>query len=417
LLDLVGQQDLPGLTDEFVTMTSNQPVAHIQTGRQIPMWRDERVLRVVAQVVSALLVIGFLYWAVNNVFQSAHQRGLSLGFNFLKEAAGFPIGESPVPYDPARSFAYAFYVGILNTFKVTIIGIILATILGTFVGVARLSGNWLVNRLALLFIEFHRNIPLLVLLLIWYRAVFTKLPKVKESVSLPGPVYLNQRGLYLTWPRFTPESTPFLVAVFLGTVLAVTLWVWLRKLRESTGRATYYGLVSLLVFFFIPFLGWFISRGSPFRLDVPVLSGFNFKGGLYMTPEFTALLVGLVTYTAAFIAEVVRAGIQAVRQGQIAAARALGLDYGQILSLVVLPQALRVIIPPLISQYLNLTKNSSLAIFIGYPELFFIGKTTINQAGRAVQVFVLVMLVYLAISLITSFLMNIYNRRIQFVER
>jgi general L-amino acid transport system permease protein len=384
---------------------------------QVPFWRDERVLRIIAQIVSAIVVFGVLYLAVINVINAAEQRGLSLSFGFLNEAAGFPIGESDIPYDPSRSFLTAFLVGVLNTLKVSIVGIFIATILGTFVGIARLSTNWLVSRMALVYIEFHRNIPLLVLLLIWFSIFITGLPEVAESIVLPGPIYLNQRGMQLTWPRLTPHGTPFVISIVLAIILAIIAWIYLRRYQERTGRSTYFAFVSLGILIALPFIGFVLSRGQPLQADVPVLSGFNFIGGYDLSPEFAALLVGLVTYTAAFIAEVVRAGIQAVDRGQLEAARAIGLSYSQLLSLVIVPQALRIIIPPLISQYLNLTKNSSLAIFIGYPELFFIGKTTINQAGRAVQVIILIMAVYLSISLITSFILNIYNRRIQLVER
>jgi general L-amino acid transport system permease protein len=384
---------------------------------QIPFWRDERVLRVIAQIISAIVVIGLLYLAISNFIQAADQRGLSLGFGFLEEAAGFPIGESDLPYDPSRSFLYAFMVGVLNTLKVSIVGVFFATILGTLVGIARLSTNWLVNRLALVYIEFHRNIPLLVLLLLWYRGIFTRMPDVEDSIQLPGPIYFNQRGLYLTWPSLTSTGTPFVLSIIIGIILAIVAWIYLRRRQELTGRSTYFAFVSLGFFLVVPVIGYLLSGGDPLDASIPILDGFNFRGGYHLTPEFAALLVGLVTYTAGFIAEVVRAGIQAVDRGQLEAARAIGLSYSQILSLVIIPQALRIIIPPMISQYLNLTKNSSLAVFIGYPEIFFIGKTTINQAGRAVQVFLLIMAVYLIISLVTSFLLNIYNRRIQLVER
>ena len=399
-------------------MPPEKPYAStVEFHSQVPFWRDERVLRIIAQIVSAIVVFGLLYLAVINVINAAEQRGLSLSFGFLNEAAGFPIGESDIPYDPSRSFLTAFLVGVLNTLKVSIVGIFIATILGTFVGIARLSTNWLVSRMALVYIEFHRNIPLLVLLLIWFSIFITGLPEVAESIVLPGPIYLNQRGMQLTWPRLTPHGTPFVISIVLAIILAIIAWIYLRRYQERTGRSTYFAFVSLGILIALPFIGFVLSRGQPLQADVPVLSGFNFIGGYDLSPEFAALLVGLVTYTAAFIAEVVRAGIQAVDRGQLEAARAIGLSYSQLLSLVIVPQALRIIIPPLISQYLNLTKNSSLAIFIGYPELFFIGKTTINQAGRAVQVIILIMAVYLSISLITSFILNIYNRRIQLVER
>lgn len=389
----------------------------IQFQSEVPFWRDERILRIAAQVISAVVVIGLLVLAIVNIRNAAEERGLSLGFEFIQEAAGFPIGESDLPYDESRSFLYAFLVGVLNTLKVVIVGIFFATILGTIIGIARLSTNWLVSRLALVYIEFHRNIPLLILLLLWYRGFFTRLPDVQESITLPGPTYLSQRGLFLTWPNLNPNGWPFVISIVLAVILAVIAWVYLRRYQARTGQNTYFGLVSLGILIVLPLVGYLITGGKPFTANVPVLSGFNFRGGYQLTPEFAALLVGLVTYTAGFIAEVVRAGIQAVDRGQLEAARSVGLNYSQLLSLIIIPQALRVIIPPLISQYLNLTKNSSLAIFIGYPELFFIGKTTINQAGRAVQIFGVIMAVYLSISLMTSLILNIYNKRIQLVER
>ncbi len=363
------------------------------------------------------MVIGFLIWTVINLIEAAEQRGLSLGFRFLREPAQFPISESIIPYDPSQTFGYAFLVGVLNTLKVALVGILLTTILGTAVGLARLSSNWLLSRLALAYIEIHRNIPLLVLLFLWYFAVFNKLPAARESAQLPGPIYLNQRGLYLTWLRLTPTGSTFAIFLIAGIILAIVAWILLRRRRELTGRPTYFGAVSFGVLALVPALGWLISGGDPVYLDIPVFEGFNYSGGLRLTPEFAGMLVGLVMYTAAFIAEVVRAGIQAVDRGQLEAARATGLSTFQILGLVIIPQALRVIIPPLISQYLNLTKNSSLALAIGYADLFNVGRIMINQAGRAVPIFGMIMATYLTLSLITSAILNIYNRRIQFVQR
>jgi general L-amino acid transport system permease protein len=275
----------------------------------------------------------------------------------------------------------------------------------------------LVSHIALAFIEFNRNIPLLVLLFLLYFGILPKLPPVKESIVLPGPIFMNQRGLYISWPRLTETGGIFLGFFLAGVVLAILAWNVLRRIRERTGRETYFGRVSIAILILMPVLGWFVSGGSALRLDIPVLQGFNYRGGLRLTPEFTAMLIGLTIYTAAFIAEVFRAGILAVRKGQVEAARALGLRNNHVLSLIVVPQALRVVIPPLISQYLNLTKNSSLALTIGYPELFAVGKVTINQAGRAVPVFVMVMATYLGLSLLTSVILNVYNRRVQFIER
>jgi len=384
---------------------------------KIPLWRDERVLRAVAQVVSTAVILGLLYWGLVNFLEITRQRGMSLAYGFLDQPAGFPIAETFIPYAPTMSFGRAFLAGLVNTLVVSAAGVVLATVIGFIVGLARLSSNWLVSRIALAFIEFHRNIPLLVLLAIWYFGIFSQLPRVQESLTLPGPVYLNQRGLYLTWPRLSETGEIFLISVIAGIILAVIAWVVLRLIREKTGRSTYFGTVSLAILLLVPAIGWLLSGGSPLRFESPELRGFNFQGGLRLSPEFAALLFGLTLYTAAFIAEVVRAGIQAVSRGQLEAARAVGLRYTQVLSLIIIPQAMRVIIPPLISQYLNLTKNSSLAVYIGYQELFAVGKVTINQAGRAVPVFIMVMATYLVISLLTSLVLNIYNRRIQFIER
>jgi len=384
---------------------------------KIPIWRDERALKVAAQVISSLIVLGFLYWGIGNFIRITQQRGMSLTYEFLNEAAGFPIKESFIAYDSTMTFGRAVLVGLINTLMVSVWGIVFATILGFVIGLMRLSTNWLISRIALAYIEFHRNIPLLVLLFLWYFGVFTRLPQVKESVTLPGPIYINQRGFYLTWPKLAENGTIFVIFLVAGILLAIITWVALRRIRERTGKETYFGRVGLAVLILVPLIGWFVSGGEPLRFDVPELKGFNFQGGLRLTPEFAALLIGLAMYTASFIAEVFRAGILAVRKGQIEAARAVGLNYSQVLMLIIIPQAMRVVIPPLISQYLNLTKNSSLALAIGYQELFAIGKVTINQAGRAVPVFILVMGTYLAISLITSVILNIYNKRVQFIER
>lgn len=395
-------------------MATNQP--SIQK-TSIPFYRDERVLRVIAQVVSAVLIIGFIIWALFNFFRAAEARNMTLTFGFLNGAAGFPISNPPIDYEPSMSFGRAFMVGVINTILVSILGIIFATIFGTLVALARLSSNWMLNKLALAYIEFHRNIPLLVLLFIWYFVVFGQLPQVNESISLPGPIYINKRGFYFGWARLTEEGLIFGISVIVAVIAAIITFFVLRRIRANTGKSTHYIPLSLGLLIIIPLIGWFASGGNPYRLDIPVLEGFNYQGGLRFTPEFAALLVGLTTYTAAFIAEVVRSGIQAVDRGQLEAARALGLSTSQVLSLVVMPQALRIIIPPMISQYLNLTKNSSLALAIGFQEVFSVGKIAINQAGRAVPVFVLVMITYLALSLLTSFLLNLYNRRIQFESR
>ena len=383
----------------------------------IPFYRDERVLKIAAQVISTVLIFAFLIWAVINFLRAADARNMNLTFKFLQEAAGFPISNPPIDYDPAMSFGRAFLVGLVNTLIISGVGIVTATILGTLVALARLSSNWILSRIALVFIEFHRNIPLLVLLFIWYFVVFGFVPPITESLVWPGPIYINKRGVYLTWPRLTESGNIFLILFTVGIAAGIIAFLVLRRIRQNTGKKTYFTTVSvsLIIVFFLA--GWFLSGGAPFEIDTPFLEGYNFQGGLRLTPEFAGMFLSLSLYTAAFIAEVVRGGIQAVSKGQIEAARAVGLSQYQVLSLVVMPQALRIIIPPMISQYLNLTKNSSLALAIGFQEVFAVGKIAINQAGRAVPVFALIMLTYLSLSLLTSLVLNIYNRRIQFVVR
>ncbi|HHN93496.1 MAG TPA: ABC transporter permease subunit [Anaerolineae bacterium] len=392
---------------------------HIQviTSSNIPLWRDERIIKGIVQVISAIAVIGFVAFAIGNVINAAHERGLSLGYDFINQSAGFPLAESVIPYDESKSFGYAFLVGVLNTLRAALVGIVAATLLGTLAALARLSTNWLVNKIASVYIETVRNIPLLVQLFIWYFAVFQGLPDVQESIRWPGPIFLSKRGIYMPAPVPTGTFGAWMGFVIVGLVLAIVLRIVLGRYQLQTGRTTYPVATAFAVFFGLPLLGWFIVGQSPLTVDLPVMGKFNFTGGLRLTIEYAALLTGLVIYTGAFIAEVVRAGILAVNRGQFEAARALGLSNMQVLRLVVFPQAMRVIIPPLISQYLNLTKNSSLAVAVGYPDLFYVGRTIINQAGRAVPVFLMVMGVYLFTSLTTSVLMNFYNRRVQLVER
>lgn len=397
-------------------MTTHQPASPLQQ-KTIPLWRDERAIKWTAQIVSGVIIIGLVFWIVINFVEGANQRGMTLNFKFLGDPAGFPISDPVLPYDPSMSFGYAFIVGLVKTILVSVLGIFFATIIGIVVGIARLSSNWLVSKLALLYIEFNRNIPLLVLLFLFYFAVFNQLPSVKESLTFGNSLILNSRGIYLAWPRLTATGTIWIVVIFLSVILAAVAYIQLQKREIDTGKATYYLPISLAILLVGPVFSLLLLRGSPFKWDVPVLEGFNYSGGIRLTPEFAALLVGLSIYTAAFIAEVVRAGILSVSKGQREAANALGLSSFQVLNLVIFPQALRVIIPPLISQYLNLTKNSSLAFFIGYQEVFSVGKIAINQAGRAIPVFILVMLVYMALSLFTSLILNWYNRRIQLVER
>ena len=383
----------------------------------VPPWRDVRVLRVVAQVVVLLAVGVGVAFLANNLLSAMAERNLSFGFGFLEQRAGFEIGESPVPYDANASYGQAFLVGILNTVFVSVAGIVLATVLGIVIGVARLSPNWLLARLAAGYVEVIRNTPLLLQLFVIYFVVLVQLPPVRESIALPGSIFLNQRGLFVPAPLRSPTFMPWLIVVVAVVALAVAGRVIGSRRERSGRRPLHLGLIGLAGLPVVAVAAWALLPEAPVQFEVPVAGRFNLSGGLALSTAFTAILVGLVLYTAAFIAEVVRGGIQAVRRGQVEAARALGLSERDTLRLVVFPQALRIIVPPLTSQYLNLAKNSSLAIAVGYPDLFKVGTTMANQTGQPVSVIALVMGTYLAISLVTSALMNLYNRRVQVLER
>ncbi len=379
-------------------------------------WRDERVIQIGIQILFLALVVWAGAAALRNMVTSLRQQGLVLGFDFLASGAGFDISDTLIRYTSSDTFARALLVGLLNTILVSLLGIVLATLLGIVVGVARLSSNWLVNRMAWVFVEVMRNVPLLVLLVFIYTAFFLKLPRTRQAVSL-GPIYLSNRGVAVPWGEPT-DTWSLYVSVLIGALIAGTLvGVAMRWWQERSGRPRPLFWPPLLTVAFIALLGWIAMPQPPLTLSYPEIGGFNFEGGQVLSPEFMALLIGLVIYTAGFIGEVVRAGIQAVPKGQIEAARALGLTPSRILRLVVFPQALRLIIPPITNQYLNLTKNSTLAVAIGYPDLFSVSGTIINQTGRAVEMIAVVMGVYLILSLVTSLTMNWYNRRVRLVER
>ncbi len=397
-------------------MGRNPSVSTVKLRAAVPLWRNVRVIRVLSQVAFAAVVIAVAWLLYSNMMHGLRSRGLSRGFGFLWLEAGFDIGEG-IAYDASDSYARAFLVGVVNTLRVTIVGIALATILGVVIGVARLSTNWLVNKIATVYVELIRNTPLLVQLYVWYFAIILKLPRVKESIALPGSIFISNRGAALPWPVPTASFRSWLYWLIAATSVVVALWIVRARGERRTGRPAFSLLWVGMAFVVLAILGWFVAPEAPLVLDKPSLQGWNYNGGITLTPEFVAMLLGLVVYTGAFIAEVVRAGILAVPRGQIEAARAVGLTEGQTLRLVIFPQALRVIVPPLISQYLNLAKNSSLAIAIGFPDLFHVAGTIINQTGQTVQVFVLIMASYLSMSLFTSLVMNLYNRRVQLVER
>lgn len=388
------------------TMPSAKPLIPLPAGTTMRglMWQ--------AALAIAVILLG--WWLYNNVLTNMASRGLQFGFGFLDRSAGFPIGESAIPYTPSDTYSRALTVGFLNTMRVALVGVVLATILGVFLGLTRLSTNPLLRSLTGGYIEIIRNTPLVLQLVFWH-SVILQLPSVRQALSpIPG-FFLSQRGVKL--PALLDE--PALYNCVLALLAGAILWYGLarreraRQMETGERKSTLIPGIGLVIG--LPVLAGFLF-GAP-TVQWPELTGFNFEGGIALSPEFFALLIGLVVYTSAFIAEIVRSGIQSVDKGQWEAARALGLAPGKIMRLVILPQALRVIIPPMTSQFLNLTKNSSLAVVIGYPDLVSVANTSINQTGQAVEVITIFMAVYLMISLVTSFLMNLYNRAVALKER
>ena len=370
------------------------------------------------QVALVVIVGGLAAGAAYNAAQNLAHANIAHGFGFWNNTAGFDISQTLIDYSSSTStFGRAFWVGLLNTLLVAGLGIVLATILGFAIGIARLSRNWLVARLATCYVELIRNIPLLLQLLFWYNAVLKSLPELRGSVTLPFGGFLNNRGLFLPKPVFAPDFDAVVFAFVVGVFAAIAFYLWARRRQERTGLQSPILWPSLAIIFGLPFIVFLIA-GKPLTFGIPDMGRFNIRGGLEILPEFAALLLALTVYTAAFIAEVVRAGVLAVAPGQTEAAQALGLRSGTTLRLVVVPQAMRVIVPPLTNQYLNLTKNSSLAVAIGYPDLVqvFAG-SVLNITGQAVEVIAITMAVYLSISLVTSLLMGLYGRATAIVER
>jgi len=370
------------------------------------------------QVAIVAVIAALVYAAAYNVAQNLARAHIASGFGFWNNTAGFDISQTLIDYSASTStFGRAFWVGLLNTLLVAAIGIVLATVLGFIIGIARLSNNWLIARLAGGYVELIRNVPLLLQLLFWYNAVLRSLPQLRGSVALPGGAILNNRGLFLPRAEFGAHFIAVLIALFVGVAATIVLRILARRRRERAGAEMQILWPALGLIVGLP-LVVFALAGFPLTFSVPQMGRFNVSGGVEILPEFAALVAALTIYTAAFIAEVVRAGVLAVPSGQIEAAQALGLRATATLRLVVVPQAMRVIIPPLTSQYLNLIKNSSLAVAIGYPDLVqvFAG-SVLNITGQAVEVIAITMAVYLALSLFTSFLMNLYARSAAIVER
>jgi len=383
----------------------------------LSLLRNEKVRGVLYQI---LVVLGFGLFVLFIAINTAHNievRGIRSGFDFLNSTAGFDITESPIPFSPQSTHWDVFKVGLLNTLIIAFAGIILSSILGLIIGVARLSSNWLINRLAAGYIETFRNIPVLLQILFWYNVVLATLPAARQSINILDGIFINNRGFFMPRPIFGDGAWMIGAALVLGIAGAWWIHRWATKRHEETGQdfpAFWTGLALVIV---LPLLAYFIS-GKPVTFEYPVLKGFNFQGGKVFTPEFLALLFALSIYTATFIAEAIRSGIEAVPKGQKEAATALGLTPTQSLRFVILPQAIRIAIPSIINQYLNLTKNSSLAAAIGYPELVTIfAGTSLNQTGQALEILGITMLTYLVISLVVSLILNWFNAKMKIKER
>jgi len=379
-------------------------------------WRSQAFRGVVYQILAVIVLVAAGAYLLHNTLENMRARGIQSGFDFISQPAGFAIGESIVPFDSSESYGKAYLVGLSNTLRVAVVGIVGATLLGTLIGIGRLSRNLLVRSVCGAYVETTRNVPLLLQLFIWYFMLTELLPQIEDALRpLPG-FFFSKNGLQFPLPLWVPGHWGTLAGLLGGSVAA---WAWARvarRRREATGQMLPVALPALLLALAGTLIGWWLG-GMPSGMDVPERTEINVVGGGAVTPEFLTVLVGLTIYTAGYIAEVVRAGIQSVAFGQHEASAALGLTRTQELRLVLLPQALRVIIPPLTSQYLNLTKNSSLAVAVGYPDLVSIGATSLNQTGRAIECIALVMACYLTLSLITSALMNFYNSRARLKER
>ncbi len=385
---------------------------------KIPFWRDERILKIIGQAFVLLLILGLFFYAGHNLIANIHRLGLDLSFKFLFDSdrpASFRIGDSPIPYQSTDSFGRALLVGLINSLRVMISGIVLATLLGITVGIARLSDNWLIRQLSMIYVDILRNTPLLLQLFFWYFAVFLKLPKINNPLAIFQHIFLSNQGIYLPWPNFDAKTGLSCLFILFCATLSLILWRKSNNIRIEQGRSIRgypFILIALAIALFITLL-W----GVDWQLPIYDQAAGNIKGGLSLSPEFSTLLIGLTAYTSAFIAEVVRAGIQSVSQGQWEAAKALGLPSGLVMRLVIFPQALRVMIPPLTSEFLNLAKNSSLAIAIGYSDIYAISSTIANKTGQAVQMLVVVMMVYLSFNLIIAVAMNKLNQVVQIKER
>ncbi|MDC0932229.1 amino acid ABC transporter permease [Arcobacteraceae bacterium] len=393
-------------------------IKHNKTSKStVAFYNNPKIRAIIYQVLTLVLIAMVTYFILNNMFTNIEKRGINTGFDFLGSEAGFGILSTLIPYTESDTYGRVFVVGILNTLLVSVIGIFFASIIGLLVGIGRLSQNFMISKLALVYIETFRNIPILLQILFWYNVVLSSLPGPRQSLSYLDSIFLNNRGLYIPRPILESGFTAVIIAFILAVIAVIFLTKWARKKHDETGEGFPTTLVSISILVISPLLVYFIS-GSPASFEYAALKGFNFKGGWTLIPELLALAFALSIYTATYIAEAVRAGIESVPKGQKEAAIVLGLSYSTTLRKVILPQALRVIIPPVLNQFLNLIKNSSLATAIGYPELVTIfSGTSLNQVGQAIEIILMTMAVYLTISIIISLLMNYVNTKLQIKER
>jgi general L-amino acid transport system permease protein len=398
-----------------MTDTTLAKSAAAQAPATTPFWNDPAKRGLALQIALFVAIVMVAWGALSNMQANMNARGLVFGWDYLSRSANFAIGEAVIPFAPSDTYGRALIVGLLNTLKIAIAGIFLTTLLGISLGVMRLSTNPLLARLVSAYVEVIRNTPLLLQLFLWY-AIINSLPGPRQAVQFGPGMFLSNRGMKVPWVEWSPALWPVIWALVAGIVGAIIARRVLDKRREATGAAPPLWPIALGLVFGLPFVA-LAAQGFPATFSVPELQGFNFTGGIELSPEFAALLIGLVLYTSAFVAEIVRGGILSVYKGQWEAARALGMQGGMLMRLIILPQALRVIIPPMTSQFLNLTKNSSLAVAIGYPDLVHVSNTTMNQTGRAVEAILVFASIYLTLSLATSFLMNWYNARVAIRER
>jgi general L-amino acid transport system permease protein len=377
---------------------------------------DPRIRGIFYQVLTVVILAAFVWIIVTNTITNLQRSNISSGFGFLNGRAGFDIGQSLIAYTSDATYGRALLVGILNTIQVAFFGIIAASIIGFIVGIARLSSNWLISKLAQAYVEIFRNIPPLLVIFFWYKGVISVLPQARDSLELPLGSYLNNRGFFFPKPLWGEGTWLIPLALLVAIVISFFIYRWAKARQEKTGQQFRTGITATLLIIGLP-AATFLALGSPLTFDYPIAGRFNLSGGAVVAPEFMSLFLALSFYTASFIAEIVRGGIKAVAKGQTEAADALGLRSSTTTRLIVVPQAMRIIIPPLTSQYLNLTKNSSLAVAVGFADIVSVGGTILNQTGQAVEVVAIWLVIYLSLSLLTAVVMNWFNAKMALVER